>query len=57
MGTHTKYAKLGTPKHLAYSKRQLALACVCIPEEFRKYAIEGTNSLTVINLNLVNLRH
>ena len=59
----TKYAHLGTPNHPTDCKKQLALACVrvrksrdkaSVPEEFRKYAIEGSDSLFVINHNLVN---
>ena len=58
-----KYAHLGTPKHPTDCKKQLALACVrirksrdkaVVPEEFRKYAIEGSDSLVVINHDLVN---
>ena len=58
-----KYSHLGIPKHPTDCKKQLALACVrirktrdkaLVPEDFRKYAMEGSDSLFVINYNLEN---
>jgi hypothetical protein len=60
---HAKYAHLGMPKHPTDCKRQLALACVrarksrdkaTVPEEFRKYAVEGSDTLFLINHDLGN---
>jgi hypothetical protein len=53
-----KYAHLGIPKHPTDCKKQLALACVrsrksrdkaAVPDEFRKFAIEGSETIFVIN--------
>ena len=58
-----KYSHLGIPKHTTDCKRQLALACVrtrksrdkaTVPDEFRKYAVEGSDTLFIINHNLSN---
>ena len=60
---HSKYSHIGMPKHPTDCKRQLALACVrtrksrdkgVVPEEFRQYAVEGSDTLYVINHNLDN---
>ena len=58
-----KYSHLGIPKHTTDCKKQLALACVrsrksrdkaTVPDEFRKYALEGCETVFIINHNLVN---
>ena len=58
-----KYGHFGIPKHPTDCKRQLALACVrslknrdkaSVPDEFRKYAPEGSDTLFVINHDLGN---
>jgi hypothetical protein len=58
-----KYSHFGIPKHPTDCKKQLALACVrirknrdkaSVPDEFRKYAHEGSDTLFVINLDLDN---
>ena len=55
---HSKYAHLGMPKHPTDCKRQLALACIrtrksrdkgAFPEMFRQYALEGSDTLFIIN--------
>jgi hypothetical protein len=58
-----KYSHLGIPKHTTDCKKQLALACVrsrksrdkaTVPDEFRKYAVEGCDTVFIINHNLNN---
>ena len=58
-----KYSHFGIPKHPTDCKKQLALACVrtrknrdkaTVPDEFRKYAQEGSDTLFVINHDLGN---
>ena len=60
---HTKYAHLGMPKHPTDCRRQLALACVrtrksrdkaAVPDEFRKFAIDGSDTLFIINHDFSN---
>ena len=57
---HAKYAHLGMPKHPTDCKRQLALACVrarksrdkaAVPNEFRQYGMEWSDTLFLINHN------
>jgi hypothetical protein len=60
---HSKYSHVGMPKHPTDCKRQLVLACVrtrksrdkgVVPDEFRQYAVEGSDTLFIINHNLDN---
>ena len=60
---HAKYAHLGMPKHPTDCKRQLALACLrawksrdkaAVPNEFRQYGMEGSDTLFLINNNIEN---
>ena len=60
---HSKYSHVGMPKHPTDCKRQLVLACVrtrksrdkgVVPDEFCQYAVEGSDTLFIINHNLDN---
>ena len=53
-----KYSHFGIPKHPTDCKKQLALACVrirknrdkaSVPDKFRKYAQDGSDTLFLIN--------
>jgi hypothetical protein len=58
-----KYSHFGIPKHPTDCKKQIALLCVrtrknrdkaSVPDEFRKYAQDGSDTLFVINHDLSN---
>ena len=56
----TKYAHHGIPKHPTDCRKQRALACIrsrksqdkaVVPDEFRKFAIEGSDTISLLITN------